>query len=82
MLELSPPAKATAASIFTSSAGAVKTVPVTSPLSRCDLEQKAIRHYATVRLGDQFRANLCRQLDDVLMDELGSHDAVRKRLAC
>lgn len=46
-----------------------------------ELEKKVIRHYATVRLGDEFRVKLRRQLDDVLLDELGSLDAVRKRLA-
>jgi hypothetical protein len=45
-----------------------------------ELEDKVVRHYASVQLGEEFRTKLRRQLDDVLLDELGSLDALRKRL--
>jgi site-specific DNA recombinase len=45
-----------------------------------ELDNNVVRHYASVQLSEAFRAKLRRQLDDVLLDELGSLDALRKRL--
>ncbi|MGH3799922.1 MAG: hypothetical protein ACRDTD_07300 [Pseudonocardiaceae bacterium] len=38
------------------------------------------QHYATVRLTDAFQADVRRQLDDTVLGELGSIDALKKRL--
>jgi site-specific DNA recombinase len=45
-----------------------------------DVEKAVEQHYATVRLSDQFRANVRHQLDDTVLTELGSIDALKKRL--
>jgi site-specific DNA recombinase len=46
-----------------------------------DVEQAVEWHYATVRLSDEFRAEVRRQLDDTVLTELSSIDTLRKRLA-
>ena len=50
-------------------------------LSTDQVEAEVIRHYATVRLADQFQQQLRRQLDDALVYELHSMDALRKQLS-
>ena len=45
-----------------------------------EVEVHVERHYATVRLTDEFRARVRQQLDDVLKDELGGLDRLRKQL--
>lgn len=45
-----------------------------------DVERAVEQHYATVRLSDQFRAEVRAQLDDTVLSELGSIDSLKKRL--
>ncbi len=45
-----------------------------------DVEKAVEQHYATVRLSEQFRADVRRQLDDTLLSELSSIDTLKKRL--
>lgn len=45
-----------------------------------DIEAKVEQHYATVRLTEDFRTTVRQLLDDTLLYELGSMDALRKRL--
>jgi site-specific DNA recombinase len=44
-----------------------------------ELEQQVIRHYATVQLGDPLQTELRRLLDDAMLTELGSLDALRRQ---
>jgi site-specific DNA recombinase len=46
-----------------------------------DVEKAVEQHFATVRLSDQFRAEVRAQLDDTVLHELGSIDSLKKRLA-
>jgi hypothetical protein len=51
------------------------------PYLRVEAVEAAVeRHYATVALGDEFRERLRGELDDALLADLGSLDALKKRL--
>jgi site-specific DNA recombinase len=53
----------------------------TQPYLRVEaLEATVARHYATVRLSDDFQARIRAELDDALLGELGSVSALKKRL--
>ncbi|WP_431607116.1 recombinase family protein [Protofrankia symbiont of Coriaria ruscifolia] len=49
-------------------------------LSIEQVEREVIRHYATIRLNEQFQQRLRRQLDDALIYELHTMDTLRKQL--
>jgi site-specific DNA recombinase len=53
----------------------------TQPYLRIEAVEAAVsRHYTTVRLGDDFQAHVRSLLDDALLGDLGSLQALKKRL--
>jgi hypothetical protein len=53
----------------------------TQPYLRIEAMEVAVaRHYATVRLTDDFQASVRSELDDALLGKLGGLDALKKRL--
>ncbi len=53
----------------------------TQPYLRVEAMEAAVaRHYATVRLSDEFQTRIRGELDDALLGELGSVSALKKRL--